>query len=55
VLRHVSTLRSASPFIAPVDPEEVPDYYEVIAHPMDLGTVQQRVQVQPARRRCARA
>ncbi|KAJ0966755.1 hypothetical protein J5N97_023672 [Dioscorea zingiberensis] len=27
----------------PVDPEELPDYHEVIAHPMDFGTVRKKL------------
>lgn len=38
-------LRSAIPFVAPVDPAEVPDYYDVIKSPMDLGTILERLQV----------
>ena len=31
------------PFARPVDPEEVPDYYEVVAQPMDLSTMAEKV------------
>ena len=41
----MASLRSAWPFTEPVDAEEVPDYYEVITKPMDLGTIQRRLQV----------
>lgn len=38
----ISDLQSnahAWPFLKPIDPEEVPDYYRVIANPMDLSTM----------------
>ena len=36
---------SAAVFLTPVDPEKdnVPDYYQVIKHPIDLGTIQKRL------------
>ncbi|KAG8655756.1 hypothetical protein MANES_04G067000v8 [Manihot esculenta] len=30
-------------FSEPVDPDELPDYHEVIGHPMDFGTVRKKV------------
>ncbi|XP_065019058.1 uncharacterized protein LOC135644982 isoform X1 [Musa acuminata AAA Group] len=30
-------------FAEPVDPEELPDYYDVIGHPMDFGTVRKKL------------
>ncbi|CAL9087022.1 unnamed protein product [Musa acuminata var. zebrina] len=30
-------------FAEPVDPEELPDYYDVIEHPMDFGTVKTKL------------
>lgn len=30
-------------FAEPVDPEELPDYHEVIEHPMDFGTVRKKL------------
>ncbi|KAK6946540.1 Bromodomain [Dillenia turbinata] len=30
-------------FSEPVDPKELPDYHEVIAHPMDFGTVRKKL------------
>ncbi|KAH7692026.1 bromodomain-containing protein 7/9 [Dioscorea alata] len=30
-------------FSEPVDPEELPDYHEIIAHPMDFSTVRERL------------
>ena len=29
--------------MSPVDPEDVPDYYEVVEEPMDLETMRQKV------------
>jgi hypothetical protein len=30
-------------FAEPVDPEELPDYHDVIEHPMDFGTVRRKL------------
>ena len=35
--------KDASIFMAPVDPREVPDYLSVVKSPMDLGTIQKRL------------
>lgn len=35
--------RKFKEFVKPVDPEEVPDYYDIIAQPMDLGTVMKKI------------
>ncbi|KAI8874293.1 Bromodomain-containing protein, partial [Ramicandelaber brevisporus] len=35
--------RKFRPFSKPVDAEDVPDYYDVVAHPMDLSTMLSRV------------
>lgn len=43
VLAKVSRLPAAAAFCLPVDPEEVPDYHDVVRHPMDLGTLRDRV------------
>jgi len=37
-------------FCAPVDPEEAPDYHEVIPEPMDLGTMQRKLETGKYRR-----
>ncbi|KAF8406712.1 hypothetical protein HHK36_008804 [Tetracentron sinense] len=34
-----------SVFSEPVDPKELPDYHEIIEHPMDFGTVRKRLAV----------
>ncbi|XP_066966214.1 nucleosome-remodeling factor subunit NURF301 isoform X1 [Macrobrachium rosenbergii] len=36
--------KNAWPFLEPVDPSEVPDYYKVVKEPMDLKTVENRVE-----------
>ncbi|XP_045626029.2 nucleosome-remodeling factor subunit NURF301 isoform X1 [Procambarus clarkii] len=36
--------KNAWPFLEPVDPSEVPDYYKVVKEPMDLKTVESRVE-----------
>nr|XP_027238905.1 nucleosome-remodeling factor subunit NURF301-like [Penaeus vannamei] len=38
--------KNAWPFLEPVDPSEVPDYYKVVKEPMDLKTVESRVEAQ---------
>lgn len=43
LLRKVMKHADAGPFLAPVPPEDVPDYYNVIIDPMDLGTMEQRL------------
>lgn len=35
---------SAWPFLVPVDRDEVPDYYDLIAEPMDLGTMENKLE-----------
>ena len=35
--------RRYSIFMNPVDPDKVPDYYDVVSHPMDLETMRMKV------------
>ena len=42
-LRSVSDHADAWPFLEPVDPVEVPDYYEIVKEPMSLQTIWQRI------------
>ncbi|XP_053530358.1 nucleosome-remodeling factor subunit BPTF isoform X4 [Ictalurus punctatus] len=44
ILRSLQTHKMAWPFLEPVDPNDAPDYYGVIKEPMDLSTMEQRVQ-----------
>ena len=36
---------NADPFLLPVDPVElnIPDYFDIIKHPMDFGTISQKL------------
>ncbi|KAI3921972.1 hypothetical protein MKX01_005661 [Papaver californicum] len=34
-----------SVFSEPVDPDELPDYFEIIQHPMDFGTIRKKLEV----------
>ncbi|EKX51636.1 hypothetical protein GUITHDRAFT_49561, partial [Guillardia theta CCMP2712] len=45
LLRRLSSRLDAAPFLEPVDPvrDGCPDYFQVIARPMDLGTVQTKL------------
>ena len=43
VLKHIKQQKDAWPFVAPVDAKLVPDYYVHIAHPMDLQTMQNKL------------
>ena len=45
VLKRAMNHSSGWPFLEPVDPEslELPDYFDVIEDPMDLGTIQNRL------------
>ncbi|CAD7695550.1 unnamed protein product [Ostreobium quekettii] len=47
ILNNIRRHRLAGPFLHPVDPvrAQVPDYYNVIKHPMDLGTVGERLEL----------
>lgn len=44
LLNDMQNHTSAWPFSQPVNREEVPDYYEVIKEPMDLSTMEERLQ-----------
>jgi hypothetical protein len=35
--------RKYAPFAHPVDARLVPDYYDIVAHPMDLSRVQEQI------------
>ncbi|XP_042904894.1 nucleosome-remodeling factor subunit BPTF [Parasteatoda tepidariorum] len=43
LLKTLMSHKHAWPFMKPVDPVEAPDYYKVIKEPMDLKTVEQRL------------
>lgn len=45
LLRTLKKHRSAPPFLRPVDPVAllIPDYFRVVTHPMDLGTVESKL------------
>ncbi|KAJ1968606.1 hypothetical protein IWQ62_001146 [Dispira parvispora] len=45
ILRKVMGVRSAYPFLQPVDPirDGCPTYYDVVRHPMDLGTMKTKL------------
>ncbi|XP_028828585.1 nucleosome-remodeling factor subunit BPTF-like isoform X2 [Denticeps clupeoides] len=44
ILRSLQAHKMAWPFLEPVDPSKVPDYYGVIKEPMDLSTLEDRLQ-----------
>ncbi|XP_069386787.1 nucleosome-remodeling factor subunit BPTF isoform X7 [Paralichthys olivaceus] len=43
-LRSLQAHKMAWPFLEPVDPNDAPDYYRVIKEPMDLSTMEERLQ-----------
>ena len=47
-LRRIMSHKWAGPFLQPVDPVKlnIPDYNEVVKEPMDLGTIQRRIETQ---------
>ena len=49
VTRQLGKLKAAAPFVAAVDPVQLalPDYWDVVKHPMDLGTVERKLQQDP--------
>ncbi|KAK4531987.1 hypothetical protein CCYA_CCYA10G2844 [Cyanidiococcus yangmingshanensis] len=48
VLKEMMRMKEARPFLLPVDklwnPESIPDYFEIVKQPMDLGTIRQRLE-----------
>jgi len=42
-LNHIQNHKHAWPFLHPVNKDEVPDYYNVITSPMDLSTIEERL------------
>ncbi|KXG50305.1 Acyl-CoA N-acyltransferase [Penicillium griseofulvum] len=42
-LNHIQNHKSAWPFVSPVNQDEVADYYNVITSPMDLSTIEERL------------
>lgn len=43
VLNKIQNNKQAWPFLKPVDENEVPDYYNVISYPIDLETIEERL------------
>ncbi|XP_026828403.1 nucleosome-remodeling factor subunit NURF301 isoform X1 [Ooceraea biroi] len=43
LIKQIQAHKSAWPFMEPVDPNEAPDYYKVIKEPMDLQTIELRI------------
>lgn len=46
VVQHCKNLPKSAAFHTPVDIKKLPKYYEKIANPMDLGTIEQKVKDQ---------
>ncbi|XP_053712587.1 nucleosome-remodeling factor subunit BPTF-like isoform X1 [Synchiropus splendidus] len=44
ILRSLQAHKMAWPFLEPVDTNDAPDYYKVIKEPMDLSTMEERLQ-----------
>uniref|UniRef100_A0A671P9U4 Nucleosome-remodeling factor subunit BPTF-like n=1 Tax=Sinocyclocheilus anshuiensis TaxID=1608454 RepID=A0A671P9U4_9TELE len=44
ILRSLQSHKMAWPFLEPVDPNDAPDYYGIIKEPMDLSTMEERLQ-----------
>ncbi|KAJ5551690.1 Histone acetyltransferase GCN5 [Penicillium sp. DV-2018c] len=42
-VNHIQNHKHAWPFVSPVNKDEVPDYYNVITSPMDLSTIEERL------------
>ncbi|XP_008553074.1 nucleosome-remodeling factor subunit NURF301 isoform X1 [Microplitis demolitor] len=43
LIKQMQAHKSAWPFMEPVDPTEAPDYYKIIKEPMDLQTIEFRI------------
>ena len=43
-LNAIQNHKQAWPFLSPVNKDEVPDYYNVITSPMDLSTMEERLE-----------
>ncbi|XP_044734089.1 nucleosome-remodeling factor subunit NURF301, partial [Chrysoperla carnea] len=43
LIKQIQSHKSAWPFLEPVDPNEAPDYYKVIKEPMDLQTIENKI------------
>ncbi|XP_059156808.1 nucleosome-remodeling factor subunit BPTF-like isoform X2 [Physella acuta] len=43
LLKDLQAHKMAWPFLQPVDPKEVPDYYDIVAEPMDLTIVEAKL------------
>ncbi|XP_037935979.1 nucleosome-remodeling factor subunit NURF301 isoform X3 [Teleopsis dalmanni] len=43
LIKQIQSHKSAWPFMEPVDAEEAPDYYKIIKEPMDLQTVEEKL------------
>ncbi|KAK4199404.1 putative histone acetyltransferase GCN5 [Triangularia verruculosa] len=43
-LYQIQNHKQAWPFLSPVNRDEVPDYYKVITNPMDLSTIEERLE-----------
>lgn len=46
LLKSIQQHRNAWPFLKPVDSRQVPDYYDIIKEPMDLGTIESKLNKQ---------
>lgn len=44
ILSDIRTDTHAWPFLIPVNSKEVPDYYQIIKHPMDLSTMEKNIE-----------
>jgi histone acetyltransferase len=44
LIQKLKLAKNAWPFLKPVDPKEVPDYYEIIKEPMDISTLESNLE-----------